>query len=53
MLALFNNPHPPIILSYKIQLLAFIIFITVVNYIPFICGLLIIMLVSAITLLFY
>ena len=38
VLALFNNPHPPIILSYKIQLLAFIIFITVVNYIQFICG---------------
>lgn len=39
--ALSNKPHLPVISSYKTQLLAFIIFITVSNYIQLICGLLI------------
>lgn len=41
MLALSNKPHLPVTFSYKTQLLAFIIFITVSNYIQLICGLLI------------
>lgn len=53
VLALFNNPHSAYYSLYKIQLLAFIIFISVVNCIQFICGLLVIMLVSSITLPFY